>query len=84
MHELLTLKNVGPAALEDFQKLGISNIKQLAKQDPDNLYMRLQEITGQKQDPCVWDVFSATIHEAKTGERLPWWHWSKIRKQNVD
>lgn len=82
MSELLKLKNVGPATLKDFKSLGIETIVQLSKRNPDELYARLQEITGKKQDPCVWDVFAATIHEAKTGERLPWWHFSKIRKKN--
>ncbi len=27
-----------------------------------------------------FDVFAAIIHEVKTGEKLPWWHWAKIRK----
>ena len=80
MHELLTLKNVGPATFKDFQVLGISSIEELSRQDPDELYVRLQQLTGRKHDPCVWDVFAATIHEAKTGEKLPWWYWSKIRK----
>ncbi len=78
--ELLSLKNVGKATLEDFELLGIKTIDELAGQDPDELYERLQKITCSKQDPCVWDVFAATIHEAKTGEKLPWWHFTKIRK----
>lgn len=78
--ELLTLMNVGPATLKDLQLLGIESIIQLEKQTPDDLYRRLQQVTKTKQDPCVWDVFAAIIHEAQTGEKLPWWHWSKIRK----
>lgn len=81
MHELLTLKNVGPATLEDFKKLNIHSITELAQADADELFMRLQTITRRKQDPCVWDVFAAAIHEAKTGEKRPWWEWSKLRKQ---
>jgi len=60
--------------------LGITSLHQLAKADPDELYKRLQILTGQRQDPCVWDVFAAIIHEAKTGEKMPWWEWSKVRK----
>lgn len=80
--ELLSLKNVGKATLADLQLLGITTIKQLKKQNPDSLYTKLQKITGTKQDPCVWDVFAAIIHEAKTGEKLPWWHFSQIRKNH--
>ena len=72
--------NVGPATLKDLELLGIKSISQLKKQMPDDLYERLQKITKTKQDPCVLDVFAAIIHEAKTGKKLPWWHWSKIRK----
>lgn len=78
--ELLTLMNVGQATCKDLQLLGIETIEQLRGQNPDQLYKKLQEITGSKQDPCVWDVFAAIIHEAQTGEKKPWWHWSSIRK----
>jgi predicted RecB family nuclease len=79
-NELLTLKNVGQATYKDLQMLGIQTIAELAKCNPDELYMQLQHITGIKQDPCVWDVFAAIIHEARTGEKMFWWHWTAIRK----
>ena len=80
--KLLDLKNVGKATLRDLELLGITTIIQLQDQTPDHLYAELQKITGIKQDSCVWDVFAAIIHQAKTGEKLPWWHFSKIRKNN--
>jgi hypothetical protein len=81
-HELLSLKNVGKATLKDLEILGIKTIQQLSMADPDELFHRLQIMTGQKHDPCVWDVFAAIIHEAKTGEKTPWWQWTEIRKKN--
>jgi len=85
-NELFTLKNVGPATYNDLCKLGITSIRELAQANPDELYKRIQQITQSKHDPCVWDVFAAIIHEAKTGEKTPWWEWTKIRKerQNKD
>ena len=80
-NELLQLMNVGPATYKDFQLLGIDSVKSLANASADELYARLQEVTGKTQDPCVWDVFAATIHEAQTGEKQPWWKWTKVRKQ---
>lgn len=80
-NELMTLKNIGKATYQDLQLLGIKSIKELAKCDPDELYMRIQKITGTKHDLCVWDVFAAIIHEARTGEKQAWWHWTSIRKQ---
>ena len=38
---------------------------------------------GQRQDPCVWDTFAAAIHQARTGEALPWWHFTVERKRRV-
>jgi hypothetical protein len=75
--------NVGKATLGDLHLLGIEKIQQLICETPDNLYEKLQRLTGKKQDPCVWDVFAAIIHEAQTGEKLPWWHWSAIRKSST-
>ena len=79
--QLRALKNVGPATLGDLELLGIDSLEKLTNSDPDVLFAELQQKTGQKQDPCVWDVFAAIIHEAKTGEKQPWWHWTAIRKQ---
>ena len=78
--ELLSLMNVGQATLNDLHTLGIHTLLQLKEEDPDDLYMRLCQLTGEKQDSCVWDVFAAIIHEAQTGEKKPWWQYSSIRK----
>lgn len=78
--ELRSLMNVGPAIQKDLNLLGITTIDQLAYANPDELYERLQKITGMRHDPCVWDVFAAIIHEANTGEKTPWWHWTLVRK----
>jgi predicted flap endonuclease-1-like 5' DNA nuclease len=78
--ELLALRNIGPAARRDLELLGISTVAQLARQTPDRLYAKLQTITGQRHAPCVWDTFAAAIHQAKTGEALPWWSFTAVRK----
>jgi len=80
MKELKDLRNVGPAALSDLEQLGISSVEELKSQDATELYRRLEKLTKSRQDPCVWDVFAAIIHEAKTGEATNWWEWTKKRK----
>lgn len=80
-NELLTLNNIGPAAYQDLLRLGICTIAELAQADPDDLYLKLQKITDQSQDPCVWDVFAATIYEAQTHIPQRWWAWTPIRKK---
>lgn len=78
---LSELRNVGKATLADLQLLGVNSVAQLAKQNPDNLYMQLCHLTGTRQDPCVHDVFSAVIHQAKTGNPKNWWAFSNARKE---
>ncbi len=78
--DLSRLRNVGPAARQDFEVLKIVSVAQLAACDPDELYLRLQAETGTRHDPCVWDVFAAAIHQARTGEALNWWAFTPQRK----
>jgi hypothetical protein len=74
------LRNIGPAARLDLEVLGIASIEQLAACNPDELYSRLQLETARKHDPCVWDVFAAAIHQARTGEPRAWWTFTRERK----
>lgn len=78
--ELQALRNIGPAMARDFALLGIRSCAQLARADADRLFLKLQRLTRQRHDPCVWDTFAAAIHQAKTGEALPWWHFTRERK----
>jgi hypothetical protein len=78
------LISVGPAMLRDFEMLGIRNVRQLAHAHPRKMYDRLCRLTGQRQDPCVLDVFCAAVAQARN-PRLPaaqcqWWYWSRKRK----
>ena len=82
--ELADLVSIGPAALRDFQVLGIGSLEELALQDARCLYDRLCEISGAKHDPCVEDVFRAAIEQAKNpfleAEKKQWHYWSRKRR----
>lgn len=80
MKKLSDLKNVGKATLGDLQLLGIQTVEELAQQNPTFLFHELERRTQKRQDPCVWDVFAAIIHEVSTGEATNWWEWTKERK----
>ncbi len=80
MKNLKDLKNVGKATLGDLELLGIHSVEELALQDATQLFHELEQRTGLRQDPCVWDVFAAIIHEANTGEPTNWWDWTAKRK----
>jgi hypothetical protein len=81
---LQNLTSVGPAIAKDFELLGIRSVAQLSRRDPEKLYEKLCEITGQAQDICCLDVFRAAVAQARN-PRLPeeqrqWWYWSRRRK----
>ena len=84
IRRLQDLISVGPAMLHDFDLLRIRSVAQLAKQNPRRMYTRLERLTGQRQDPCVLDVFEAAVAQARNprlpAERCQWWYWSKKRK----
>jgi hypothetical protein len=80
MRTLNDLKNVGKATLADLTLLGIHCVEELARQDATILFHELERKTHHRQDPCVWDVFAAIIHEAVTGEASNWWEWTDKRK----
>ena len=81
MKQLADLKNVGSATLEDLHILEIHTVQELANQNPTTLFQELERRTQTRQDPCVWDVFAAIIHEASGGKPDVWWKWTKERKE---
>jgi hypothetical protein len=80
MKQLSDLKNVGKATLGDLHLLNIRTVEELSNKDPTALFHELERLTGKRQDPCVWDVFAAIIHEAASGEATAWWEWTPKRK----
>ena len=83
--QLDDLISIGPAMLRDFELLRIRSVAQLARQNPQRMYARLNRVSGQRQDPCVLDVFCAAVAQARNprlpAEQCQWWYWSKRRKQ---
>jgi len=80
-NDLTSLRNIGPAMARDLALLGIGSTEALAIKDADLLYLELGAITGARPDPCVHDTFAAAIHQARTGEALPWWEFTPARKE---
>lgn len=82
--QIIDLISVGPSIREDFALMGITSVSQLAKANPKQLYDRLCRLTGERQDPCVLDVFTAAVAQAKNprlpAEQCQWWYWSRVRK----
>jgi hypothetical protein len=78
------LDSVGPAMIRDFHLLGIHTVAQLSRRNPEKLYEKLCEITGEPQDICCLDVFRAAVAQARNprlpAEQRQWWYWSRLRK----
>jgi pathogenicity locus Cdd1 protein len=85
--QLEDLVSVGPAIRGDFERLGIHSVAQLRRANPKRLYDRLCRVTGTRQDPCVLDVFTAAVAQAKNprlpAEQCQWWYWSRKRKESA-
>jgi predicted RecB family nuclease len=78
------LVSIGPAMLRDFELLGVRTVAQLARRNPEKMYEKLCQVTGQAQDICCLDVFRAAVAQAKNSnlpiEQRLWWQWSRKRK----
>jgi hypothetical protein len=85
--ELRDLVSIGPAMLRDFETIGVRSVAQLARAKPEALYERLCQATGQRQDICCLDVFSAAVAQARDPklpkEQRQWWYWSRVRQKAV-
>lgn len=74
------LPNVGPAMAGDLRSIGIDDPLALAGADAWQLYRRLCEATGVRQDPCVLDTFLAVTDFARGAPAAPWWAYTAQRK----
>lgn len=80
---LTDIPNIGPAMARDLNLLGIENPEQLRGLDPYRMYEDLCRITGKRQDPCVLDVFIATVRFIEGASARPWWHYTAERKATL-
>ena len=87
MGNLGDLRGIGKAMLKDFELLGVKSVRQLKSQEAHELYDRMCEISGQRQDPCVLDTYRCAIEQARNPnlpeEQKDWWYWSRVRKAQV-
>ena len=84
---LRDLVSIGPAMLRDLELLRIRSVAQLARKNPQQMYRDLCRLTGQAQDICCLDVFTAAVAQAKNPqlpvEQCQWWYWSRRRKAGI-
>ena len=83
--ELQSLPGIGPSLAADLRALGVRRIRELKRRNPERLYVQLNRLRGQRQDPCVLYAFRCATYAARTPrpapELLKWWNW-KDRDDN--
>lgn len=76
---LQSISGVGPRIAAELERLGISSVSDLQDKDPEELYERLQRISGEKVDRCVLYVLRCAVYyasnESHDPEMLKWWNW---------
>lgn len=81
---LLThLPNVGPSLAGDLQMIGIQTPAELKGRDPYALFEALCEVTQQRHDRCVLDVFISVTRFMNGEPPAVWWQFTEERKQTL-
>ena len=80
---LQQIPNVGPAIESDMRLIGVRSPQDLLGKDPYEMYECLCEITGERHDPCVIDVFIAAVRFMAGEPAKPWWKYTSERKRTL-
>ncbi len=76
------LPNVGPSIAGDLRGIGVATPADLVGRDAYALYDDLCQVTGQRHDPCVIDVFLSAVRFMAGDPPRPWWHYTAERKRH--
>ncbi len=77
------IPNVGKAIEKDFFLIGLKEPKELINKDPYLMYKELCDITQQRHDPCVLDVFISAVDYMRGGPAKKWWEFTEERKARL-
>jgi hypothetical protein len=80
---LESIPGIGPSMARDLMDLGIHEVHDLRKRDPQEMYEVLSDLRGVKMDRCVLYVFRCAVYFAEDSrhdpELLKWWNWTDDR-----
>ena len=80
LSKLTDLPNIGKAGAADLALLGIHQPADLIGRDPYQMYQQLCQLTAQRHDPCVIDVFISIARFMQGEAPQVWWVYSAERK----
>ncbi len=76
---LQRIPGIGPSLAMDLVDLGILQVSDLRRRNPERLYEQLCALRGTHQDRCVLYTFRCAVYFATEPEpepeRLKWWSW---------
>ena len=79
LRKLQSIPGIGKACSLDLWNIGIRDITDLAGQNPNVLYDKLNTYSGVKQDICMLYTFRCAVYYATENdhekEKLNWWYW---------
>jgi Pathogenicity locus len=80
---LTQLPNVGESLAADLRLIGIQTPNELKGRDPYAMYQTLCEMTQQRHDPCVIDVFISVTRFMNGEPPAVWWQFTEERKKTL-
>lgn len=69
--ELPAVPGIGPSLARDLRDLGIRRVGDLRLRDAERLYARLNQLRGERQDPCVLYAFRCAVYFSRTARPAP-------------
>ena len=70
---LLDLDGIGKAMLGDLHRLGVHDVRRLARQHPQALYDRLGRLSGVRQNPCEYSARAVARCNSPSAPRSVIW-----------
>lgn len=77
------LPNIGPAIAAKLRRIDIREPADLVGRDPYAMFDELNERTGERNDPCLLDVFIAVTRFMSGEPAKPWWSYTAERKATL-
>ena len=85
---LQVIPGVGPSVALALRELGYADVPDLVGEDPETMYSRLNQLRGERQDPCVLYIFRCVVYfasaEEPDPELLKWWAWKDLSLREVE
>jgi hypothetical protein len=76
---LEVIPGVGKSIAQDLHDLGYREVADLAGEDPERMYDRLNKMRGVVIDPCMLYTFRCAVyfasHKTHDPQKLKWWNW---------